>query len=223
MPFTASLGKGRESSGLSPCGPLLKKNQWNEKPWEKRIKEYCSSCSFRFLKQPTCSLDFLSFGDIQSFKWQLSTVLFWVAQMNPGWDSFSGGNHEARAAYHGKKMPTPKMIIQDFVTDCLEDLDTKSVNHFFKVWNQIVEGYNGKPFKIDDEDETMLETANRIVGSWMNPKIYSDDKLRLFYAAMSILEDAANTLEIFQLEDACGRLVEACRKAIHAGAELKIA
>lgn len=220
MAFTVTLSKDRAKNGLAPCSSVIESGMWDDQPWEVKL-QYCRACPFRFAYQPTCNLDLLTFSEVEEFKHDLSIALSWI-QSDPGNRFFDRTYREIEQAYHliASPVPNPKKIIHDFLVDYPHP-DKKIAEAFRAEWNTIVEGYEGKPFRIEGAEDTK-GVAGRIIESWMNPIKYSGRSLYRLYAAFSVLEAASEFLNLPRLLEASKRLVEACRRAVTAHASLEI-
>jgi hypothetical protein len=176
------------------------------------------------MHQPSCSLDFLTFSDIEEIKKELACSLKWLSS-DPPWDVLNGAQFEADLAYHliGRNTPKPKDIIQEFVEKFLVSVPG-TVEEFRKMWNYAVEAFEGKTFVVNTATggAEFSDPAKEILAFWMTPRSFLGPSLYHFYAAVSILEDAASNLDMVQLKDCMSLLVEASRRAVTAQASLEV-
>lgn len=219
MPFTASLDDDRKHNGLAACAGLLACGLWDNLPWEARRK-HCRTCMLRFMKQPSCSLDFLTMGNTGQLKGEIAQCLAWASELAPEWTSLSGCVHEVELAYDrlGWDAQNPAVVLEDFMRIVA---GTAHDEVLWKDWNIYVEQYAGKPARADIPEQ-MRSAVEEIVAALTIPCKFSGEKLLVLYAASAVFEDAATQIKLPMLKQTFGHLLEASRKAVMASASLEV-
>jgi len=220
MPFTASLGDDRKGNGLAACAGLLASGLWGSMPWEAR-RQQCRMCMLRFMKQPSCSLDFLTIGDTGRLKLEIAECLAWVAECTPSWTSFNGCVHEVELVYARlghDAVPPPSQVLEDFMKVCA---GAASDEVLWKDWNIYVEQFEGRPQRAE-VPVAMKPAVDGIVDMLTSAARLNGRALFFLYAASSVFEDAATHLGLPTLKQTFGHLLEASRKAVAANASLEV-
>lgn len=219
MPFTASLSDDRFRNPMAGCAGLAEHRLWHQQPLEIR-KRYCLPCPFRFLKQPSCSLDFLTVGETTALKGQLSDCINMFLHANHPWSHFNGSVHEVELAYHylGLATPRPRAVLERFLSSCL---DVQRDAAFWKEWNyHFVEGCDARPVRADTGPTKGV--VGKIVDNLTEPSTYKGKRLYHLFAASAVLEDAAGQGRLEVAQAAFGALLESCRRALMANAALEV-
>ncbi len=219
MPFTASLDDDRKHNGLASCAGLLSAGLWQSLPWDVR-RRHCQTCLLRFSKQPSCSLDFLTMGNVGQLKLEIAQCLAWVSEMTPEWTSLDGSVHEVELAYSrlGWEFQDPACVLDDFMRVVA---GTSPDEALWKDWNIYVEQYEGKPARAE-VPEQMKVAVEEIVAALTTPSKFSGEKLLVLYAASAVLEDVATQVNLPTLKQTFAHLLEASRKAVMANASLEV-
>lgn len=220
MPFTASLSSsGRSKSGLATCAGLLAVNLWDQLEWEPK-RRTCESCLLRLVGKPSCSLDFLTLGNVSQLKLEIAKFLAWTAETSPGWPSLPWAFHEAGIAYRriGWELPSPGGVIDDFMKQFAGVTRDESL---WKDWNIYVEQYEGKPLKADVPPQ-MKAAIDEIVDAVTSPASLSGDKLLMLMAAAAVFSDAGISLELGTLQGVFGQLLEVAVTAVKSDISLEV-
>jgi hypothetical protein len=219
MPFTASLDEDRKHNGLAACAGLLSGGLWNNLPWEVR-RRHCQVCLLRFTKQPSCSLDFLTMGNVGQLKGEIAKCLAWVSEIEPEWTSLGGCVHEVEFAYTrlGWEFQSPTVVLDDFMRVVAGSPQDEEL---WRDWNIYVEQYEGKPARADIPEQ-MKSAVEEIVASLTAPTRFSGENLLVLYAAAAVFEDAATQIHLPVLKQMFSHLLVASRTAVMANATLEV-
>lgn len=225
MPFTIGLRDDRGRNGLAPCAPMIHNGFWDSQPWEVR-KEYCRTCYYRFLHQPTCNMDFMKVGDTEPFKAQVQRALGWIASEDPDWTVLESALYEADFAYYyiGLETPRPRQVISAFMGTCAK---IQPDEQFWKAWNYRGGEQHGGRMVSWGVTDAMKKDVTTIVLNVTEPQTYVSKRLLHLYAAAAvfweigkILEEEGRAMDV--LIEVCANLVEACRRAVMANSSLEI-
>ena len=222
MPFSASLAADRRNGILALCGPLIPGGIWEGMPWERQQK-YCKACQYRFNRRPSCSFDFMTISQMDSFQVELGEVLLWVSDRDPSWKEFDGSVYEVELAYHflGHETPRPKEAVKEFINHALTWQE--SDGEFWKKFNyDMVEGHDARPTHRTVIAPEIKPVVDQIVKNVTECSVFRGSRLHHLYAACCIFSDVAYLLGYDVLDQIMVKLAEAGRRAMMANATLEI-
>lgn len=195
---------------------------WEKHPMEVQ-RQYCRACPYRFNRRPSCSFDFMTISQMDSFQVELADSLLWISNKDPGWKDFDGSIYEVELAYHylGLKTPRPKEVIKEFIHQALEWNESDS--EFWKKFNyEIVEGFSARPTHRSEIPPEIKPVVDKIVRNVTECAVYKARRLYHLYAACCVFSDVAYSLGYDALDQIMTKLTEAGRRAMMANASLEI-
>lgn len=218
MPFTASLGEDRKNNSLAACAHAMRGGVWELLSTQAQAAT-CLTCPFRFEGRPSCSLDFMNVAQTDELREQIRAMIEDIFSFNAGWSHYPSAVHEASMVYWklGRPLPPPPVVVSDFLGACLS---VKQDEDFWKTWNYVlVEGFEGKPVNVgtQEKEDTIAESANKIVSNLVEPTDYWGERLLLLHAFVALLASHYEESGIYP------RLLKATRNAIISTCTLKVA
>lgn len=210
MPFTAYIPKAvAQGNKLARC---FGKNT-DELDHAQKVA-LCADCPLRFTGETSCNVDFMVISDTAPLKEEIGNIIEWTMANSPDWLALEPAFAEANAALGGNP-PEPKEVLLNYLKQCKaggRDPD------YWKAYNRFVEWYGARNVPHGAAGSPEEAIVNDIIA----PRSRSGDDLRKFYAAIAVIEMAAERLGWPTTKVVCDALIDACRRAILANTPLEV-
>lgn len=215
MPFTANLAEDRGGCPTACCRGPMALGTWESMSWEER-RHYCGRCPLRFSGEYSCSLDFLTIGDLNRFKEEASEIVGWVLCSGPTWVTLESSLPELDFAFraHPPAPKTPKEVVEDFIASRVPPAQDPK---FWRDWNRAVEYFGGNLVS-----KAIDPLGEHLAALLTTTATYAQRPLSLLYSASCVLGASADYLSHRFASNVFRALSEAGRKAIDANATLEV-